>query len=229
MIDPKGKSMLFDEWPEEYDRWFAAPMGALVKKYEGELLLELLKPMPGEFILDAGCGTGVFTFDLLSRDTKVIGLDISLPMLKRAGQKARGFCFQRVLGDMLHLPFPEGSFDRVMSVTALEFIADAQTAFGELFRVTKRKGFIVVGTLNSLSPWAARRKRNAREKQSIFEKAIFRSPDELRSLAPVEGVIRTAVHFQKEDNTAMAAEIEREGRRRRLDTGAFVVGCWEKI
>ena len=204
-------------------------MGALVKKYEEELLLDLLKPLPGEFILDAGCGTGVFTLDLLSRDTSVTGLDISLPMLKRAGQKARGFCFQRVLGDMLHLPFPEGSFDRVMSVTALEFIADAQTAFGELFRVTKRKGIIVVGTLNSLSPWAARRKRNAREKQSIFEKAIFRSPDELRSLAPVEGVIRTAIHFQKEDSTEVAGEIEREGRRRRLDTGAFVVGCWENI
>jgi ubiquinone/menaquinone biosynthesis C-methylase UbiE len=228
LIDPKRKIMLFDEWPEEYDRWFATPMGALVKKYEGELLLELLKPMPGESILDAGCGTGVFTLDVLSRDTTVIGLDISLPMLKRAGRKARRFYFHMVLGEMLNLPFPEKSFDRVMSVTALEFIEDAQGAFRELFRVTKRNGCIVVATLNSLSPWAARRKRNAKEKQTIFEKAIFRSPDELRSLAPVEGVVRTAIHFQKEDNTEMAAEIEREGRRRRLDTGAFVAGRWEK-
>ena len=229
MIDPKRKNILFDEWPEKYERWFATPLGALVKKYEGELLLELLKPMPGEAILDAGCGTGVFTLDVLSRDTTVIGLDISLPMLKKASQKARRFCFHMVLGNMLNLPFPEKSFDRVMSVTALEFIEDAQGAFEELFRVTKRSGCIVVATLNSLSPWAARRKRNAKEKQSIFEKAIFRSPDELRSLAPVEGVIRTAIHFRKEDNTEMAAEIEREGCRRRLDTGAFVVGCWEKI
>jgi ubiquinone/menaquinone biosynthesis C-methylase UbiE len=228
LIDRKRESMLFDEWPEKYEGWFATPQGALVRKYEGELLLDLLKPRPGEFILDAGCGTGVFTFDVLSRETGVIGLDISLPMLRRAGRKAGRFALPMVLGDMLHLPFPEESFDRVMSVTALEFIEDAQGAFEELFRVTKRGGGIVVATLNSLSPWAARRKKKAKEGQSIFEKAIFRSPDELRSLASIEGVIRTAIHFQKEDPPAMADEIEREGRRRRLDTGAFVAGCWKK-
>jgi len=229
LSDEKEKGMLFDEWPEKYESWFATPTGALVKKYEGELLLELLQPLPGEFILDAGCGTGIFTLDVLSRETTVIGLDISLPMLKRAGEKARRFYFHMILGDMLHLPFREESFDRVLSVTALEFIEDAKSAFGELFRVTKRKGCIVVATLNSLSPWAARRKKMAKARQSIFEKAIFRSPDELRSLAPVEGVIRTAIHFQKEDNPGMAVEAEREGCRRGLDTGAFVAGCWKKI
>ena len=228
MSDEKEKGMLFDEWPEKYESWFATPTGALVKKYEGELLLELLQPLPGEFILDAGCGTGIFTLDVLSRETTVIGLDISLPMLKRAGEKARRFFFHRVLGDMLLLPFREESFDRILSVTALEFIEDAKSAFGELFRVTKRNGCIVVATLNSLSPWAVRRKRIAKAKQSIFEQAIFRSPDELRSLAPVEGVIRTAIHFQKEDDPGGAGEVERDGRRRGLNTGAFVAGCWKK-
>jgi len=229
LIDQQEKSRLFDEWPEDYDRWFTTPMGSLVKRYEGELLLELLRTMPGELILDAGCGTGVFTLDILSRSTTVIGLDISLPMLSRAGRKARKYCFQMVLGDMLNLPFPEKSFDRVISVTALEFIEDAKGAVRELFRVTKRGGCIVVATLNSLSLWASRRSVEAKKKQTIFEKAIFRSPDELRSLAPGEGVIRTAIHFQKEDNTNIAAEIELEGRRKRLNTGAFMVGRWEKI
>ena len=228
LIDQKNKGMLFDEWPEKYESWFMTPTGALVKKYEGELLVELLQPLPGEFILDAGCGTGIFTLDVLSRETTVIGLDISLPMLKRAGEKARRFYFHMILGDMLHLPFREESFDRVLSVTALEFIEDAKSAFGELFRVTKRNGCIVVATLNSLSPWAVRRKRIAKAKQSIFEQAIFRSPDELRSLAPIEGVIRTAIHFQKGEDPGMAVEVEREGRRRELDTGAFVAGCWKK-
>ncbi len=220
--------MLFDEWPEKYENWFTTPIGSLVKRYEGELLLELLQPQPGEFILDAGCGTGIFTLDVLSRETTVIGLDISLPMLNRAGEKAREFHFHGVLGDMLRLPFREESFDRVLSVTALEFIQDGKKAFDELFRVAKKNGCIVVATLNSLSPWAVRRKNMAKVKQSIFEQAIFRSPDELRALAPVEGVIRTAIHFQKEEDPGMAVEVEGDGRRRGLDTGAFVAGCWKK-
>ena len=103
----REEGRLFDEWPDQYDIWFTTPIGALVRKFEGKLLLILLKPSQGEIILDAGCGTGVFTLDILSFGTHVIGLDISLPMLMRAGQKTKGYHFQMVLGDMSSLPFPE--------------------------------------------------------------------------------------------------------------------------
>jgi len=132
------------------------------------------------------------------------------------------------LADMLHLPFPESSFDKVVSVTALEFIEDGKAAVNELFRVTKRGGRIVVATLNSLSPWALHRRGEAKERRSVFEKAIFRSPDELRSLAPAAGVVKTAIHFQKGDDPERAVEIEHEGKRNNLNTGAFVAVRWEK-
>jgi len=135
---------------------------------------------------------------------------------------------QMVLADMLNLPFPEGSFDKVVSITALEFIEDGKAAVGELFRVTKRGGRIVVATLNSLSPWALRRKVEAKEGHTLFEKAIFRSPDELRSLASAQGVVKTAIHFQKGDDSKRALEIEQEGKRKNLNTGAFVAARWEK-
>jgi len=220
---------LFDEWPEAYDRWFTTPIGSLAKKFEAELMLDLLKPKRGEIILDAGCGTGVFTLDIFSSGSRVVGLDISLPMLIQAGKKLKGFPFQMVLANMLNLPFSEGSFDKVVSVTALEFIEDAKGAVGELFRVTKRGGCIVVATLNSLSPWASRRKAEAKQRHTIFEKAIFRSPHELLSLASVKGVVKTAIHFQKEDDPEMAVGIEREGQRKNLNTGAFVAVRWEKV
>jgi ubiquinone/menaquinone biosynthesis C-methylase UbiE len=228
MNRPEARGELFDEWPEQYDRWFTTPTGALVRKYEAELVLDLLRPGRGETILDAGCGTGVFTLDILASGAHVTGLDISLPMLRRSREKAGGGPLQIVLGDMLHLPFPENVFDRVVSVTALEFIEDGLGAVRELFRVTKRGGCIVAATLNSRSPWASRRKAEAQKKQSIFTKAIFRSPDELRSLAPVEGVIRTAIHFRKEDDPKIAPEIERAGREKGLNTGAFVAARWGK-
>jgi ubiquinone/menaquinone biosynthesis C-methylase UbiE len=224
----REKSQLFDEWPEAYDRWFTTPIGSLVKKYEAQLVLDLLKPKQGEVVLDAGCGTGVFTVDILSLGSRVIGLDISLPMLIQAGKKLKGYPIETVLADMSNLPFRESSFDKVVSVTALEFIEDAKGAVKELFRVTRRGGCIVVATLNILSPWALRRKAQAKERQTIFEKAIFRSPDELRSLASIEGVVKTAIHFQKEDDPEEAVRIEREGGRKKWDTGAFVAIRWEK-
>ncbi len=228
LIMEKQKGQLFDEWPEAYDQWFTTPIGSLVKKYEAELVLDLLRPQKGETILDAGCGTGIFTLDILSSGSNVTGLDISFPMLVQAGKKLKGFPFRMVLADMLHLPFPQSVFEKVVSITALEFVLDAKSAVKELFRVTRRGGTIVVATLNSLSPWASKRIAEAKEKHSIFEKAIFRSPDDLRSLTPLKGEVKTAIHFQKDDDPEKAVRIEREGQRKSLNTGAFVATRWKK-
>lgn len=204
------------------------PIGTLVKKYEGELVIELLRPRQGEIILDAGCGTGIFTLDILSIGPHVIGLDISQPMLFQAAHKARAYPFHTVLADMASLPFQDSSFDKVVSITALEFIKNGEKAVDELFRVTKKGGRIVVATLNSLSPWASRRKAQAKRGHTLFKEAIFRSPEELRSLAPVDGLIRTAIHFEKDDEPDRVPEMEYEGQRKGLNTGAFLVALWEK-
>jgi len=222
------KNALFDEWPEKYDQWFTTPIGSLVKKYESELMLALLKPAHGEIVLDAGCGTGVFTLDILSSGSQVIGLDISLPMLRRAGEKFEGYPFYPVWGDIAKVPFREGIFDKVVSITAIEFIKDAKRCVAELFRVTKRGGVVAVANLNSLSPWATCRTEAAKKGDSIFRNAIFRSPDDLLSLAPVKGVVRTAIHFQKDDAPEKAMEKEHEGQIKGWDTGAFAAVQWVK-
>ncbi len=218
---------LFDDWPEKYDQWFTTPIGTLVKKYEGELILDLLRPTQAEIILDAGCGTGIFTLDILSSGAHVVGLDISHPMLMRAVEKAKSYPFQVVLADMSILPFQDNSFDKVVSVTALEFIKDAKGAVKELFRVVKSGGWIVVATLNSLSPWASRRRAQAKKGHRIFKEAIFRSPDELRSLAPTDAFIKTVIHFQKNEEPDRVPEIERDGEEKGSNTGAFLAARWE--
>jgi len=224
----RKKNALFDEWPEKYDKWFTTPLGALVKKYESELMLDFLKPASGEQVLDAGCGTGVFTLDILSSGAKVIGLDISLPMLQQAREKLAGYSFYPVWGDISNLPFREGIFDKAVSVTAIEFVKDAEKCVAELFRVTKKGGVVAVANLNSLSPWAVRRMEKARKEKSIFRNAIFRSPDDLLSLAPVKGIAKTAVHFQKEDPPEQAVETEQKGRINGYNTGAFALVQWFK-
>jgi ubiquinone/menaquinone biosynthesis C-methylase UbiE len=218
---------LFDAWPDQYERWFQTPLGRLVKKFETEVVLDLLKPSPGERILDAGCGTGIFTTDFLERGARVTGLDLSLPMLRKADSKgsARLALLQ---GDMRRLPFPEGAFEKTVSITALEFIAEAKPAVDELFRVTREGGTIVVATLNRLSPWAAQRREKGKGGHALFSRVVFRSPEEMAALAAPAGLICTAVHFRKEEDPGRAAGIEEEGKGKNLPTGAFLAVRWEK-
>ena len=223
-----SETKIFDDWPERYDQWFETPIGELIKYYESELVLEMLNPAPGEHTLDVGCGTGVFTLDILSAGAHIVGLELSLPMLLRAGKKLEKYPFQRVQGEMRELPFADDVFDKAVSVTALEFIEDAKGAIGELFRVTKPGGYIVVATLNSLSPWASRREADGKKGHPIFRYAFFRSPHEMSRLSQVKGLIKTAIHFQKDDDPEHARKIEEKGRSKGLDTGAFIVACWEK-
>jgi ubiquinone/menaquinone biosynthesis C-methylase UbiE len=219
---------IFDTWPEKYDLWFESPIGRLVKQYESRLLLEMIEPVREERLLDVGCGTGIFTLDLLAAGTHVTGLELSFPMLRRAGKKAAGYPFHPVQGDMRRLPFADNSFDKTVSVTAIEFLEDAREGVAELFRVTRPGGMVVVASLNSLSPWAVLRKAAAKEGHPIFEHARFRSPAEMQNLAPLPATIRTAIHFQKHDDPDLAIERERDGEARGLDTGAFLIARWNK-
>ena len=221
-----NQKTLFDGWPDRYDQWFTTPIGKLVKNTEADLIRELLDLKPGEKLLDAGCGNGIFTVDFLSQRAEVIGLDISLPMLTHAYMKLESYPFFAVLGDMLHLPFQDNYFDKTVSVTALEFIEDANRAVSELFRVTHPGGLVVVATLNSLSSWATRRK--ARIDRGIFENAIFRSPDEVLACTALKGAIKTCIYFQQDDDPADAMKIEQLGQLQRLNTGAFVAARWQK-
>lgn len=223
----RQNKQIFDNWPDKYDQWFETPIGKMVKEYETEALFSLLDPGKGQHILDVGCGTGIFTLDMLSKGARVVGLDLSLPMVRRAGEKAQ---FSRGLGDIRYLPFKDSTFDKTVSITAIDFVEDAKEAVEELFRVTRRGGRIVVATLNSLSSWAVRRRKAVEtDDNSLFKHIFFRSPDDLRACVSLEGIVKTAIHFQETDHPTVAAEIEKKGQAENLNTGAFLLICWDKI
>lgn len=226
--DPNRRSELFDDWPEKYDQWFATPTGKLVKEYETRLLHDMLQPGPDDFLLDAGCGTGIFTNDILAAGSRVVGMDISRPMISAAAHK---FCtehFMSLAGDMRNLPFTNSSFDKVYSMTAIEFISDARQVVEELVRVTKIGGKIVLTMLNGLSSWAVSRLQKADNGHELFQSMIFRTPEEIRDLVPDDAVLKTAIHFQKKDDPVQARHIEAEGNSEGRETGAFLAVCWIK-
>lgn len=222
------KSQVFDPWSERYDRWFESPIGKVIRSYEAEMIADMLKPSRGDRILDAGCGTGIFTRDLVGAGAWVVGLELSFPMLLRAQDKLQGYSFMAVQGNMLSLPFEESTFDKSVSITAIEFIKEGREAVDELFRVTRPGGLVVVATLNRLSTWATRRIRSGKEGHSLFQDAVFRSPGEMARLSATPGHCRTAIHFEKQETPEKAREIEKEGQRRGVDTGAFLACVWQK-
>jgi len=149
------------------------------------------------------------------------------PMRLCSQERGQALYYCWVAADMTALPFADETFDKSVSVAALEFVADEKRAVAELFRVTRPGGVVVVATLNSLSPWAARRSANARrDPESIFNRVFFRSPAQLLAATSVPGIVRTVVHFGKEDDPATFDRSEREGEGR--ETGAFVAARWLK-
>ena len=83
----------------------------------GQPVLELLKPQPGERILDLGCGDGALTEKMASAGIEVVGIDSAEDMVaaaRRRGLDAR-------LGDAYHLTF-SCEFDAVFSNAALHWM-----------------------------------------------------------------------------------------------------------
>src|SRR5262249_53616876 len=97
--------------PERYARTarFVSELGAPV--------VELLAPVPGERILDLGCGDGALTETLVARGCRVVGVDASAApggAARRRGLDARVMDGQRLAFD--------GEFDAVFSNAALHWM-----------------------------------------------------------------------------------------------------------
>jgi ubiquinone/menaquinone biosynthesis C-methylase UbiE len=107
-----------------------------------------------ERVLEVGCGTGHWLAQMHSWGCKVSGLDPSAQMLARAAQHAPQA--QLVRGRAEALPWPDGSFDRVVCVNALHHVEGKHGFIVEARRVLRPGGrFLSIGLDPStgLEPW----------------------------------------------------------------------------
>lgn len=111
----------------------------------GKKVMSRLRLRGDEVLLDAGCGTGRLTADLL--DTlprgRVVGIDLSENMLKSARQHLAQFGTRVsfVLCDLLYVPF-ECAFDGIVSTAAFHWVLDHNQLFRNLRRALVPGGWL---------------------------------------------------------------------------------------
>jgi SAM-dependent methyltransferase len=113
----------------------------------GAVVLERIDLRPGLDLLDVGTGSGGnIAVPAARRRANVVGLDITPELFQHARRRAAeaGVDVQWVEGDAQDLPFPDESFDRVVSTFGAIFAPDHERAARELVRVCRAGGLVAM-------------------------------------------------------------------------------------
>ena len=187
IVDRSPGEAGFDRIAARYDRWYEKPVNRFIDRLE-ERSLESLLPRghAGSLLLDVGFGTG-HSVTLAGRaGYRVIGLDKSDAMLRIAASKTAMDALL-IQGDAHCLPFPDASFDAVLSVTAFEFLEEPRQALEEMVRCLRAGGSLVIGVLNAFSYLGLQRKIL---RKPTFREAHFFRVGELRRMLSGIGEVR---------------------------------------
>jgi SAM-dependent methyltransferase len=112
------------------------------------LLVRFAGVGPGERVLDVACGTGVVAVTAARAGARVDGLDLTPVLLERARENAAiaGVEVAWQEGDAETLPYPDGTFDRVLSQFGHMFAPRPEVVVAEMLRVLRPGGTIAFST-----------------------------------------------------------------------------------
>lgn len=140
-LDPRPG---YAAWSEVYDH----PGNPLISAEEPAVRTLVDGLAPGR-ALDAACGTGRHAGYLAERGHEVVGVDGSPEMLARAVARVPTAGF--LLGDLERLPVADSAFDVVVCALSLGHLAALRAAIGELGRVARRGGRVIVTDLHPVA------------------------------------------------------------------------------
>ncbi len=108
---------------------------------------------PATTLLDIGCGTAPLLVAAARRFPRLVGVDIAFRWLVVAKKRLAeaGLDIPLICACAEALPFPDGSFDRVVADSTLEHVRDQQMALAECNRVMQPAGYLFVSTPNRYS------------------------------------------------------------------------------
>src|ERR1700682_3846210 len=140
-IDRAGVAKAYGRWAPVYDLVF----GQVCDHGRQSTIAEADKI--GGRILDVGVGTGLSLSDY-SRTTKLCGVDISEPMLRKAQSRVRALGLSNVeplaVMDAKALAFKDSSFDAVVAQYVITAVPDPEATLDEFIRVLKPGGELIL-------------------------------------------------------------------------------------
>ena len=130
----------YNRWAPFYDHGRNPSVG--LKDRE---IRRLLGDVRGLKVADLGCGTGRSAIALNEAGAEVTALDFSNEMLAQARQKPGAGRVRFIVHDLGNpLPLDSDSYDRVLCSLALEHVQDLDVAFGEMARICRPEGRVVI-------------------------------------------------------------------------------------
>ncbi len=150
----------YDREAETYDETrFGSRSGEFAARFKNEVIVEALRAegafAKGKCVLDAASGTGRVAHALLEAgECMVQAADLSPKMLQINESKTRGETRKRIrfeTADLSNLPFNDDSFDAAILASFLYLVPveDYRIYFGEMARVVKPGGVVVVEAANT--------------------------------------------------------------------------------
>ncbi len=140
----------FDAQAGDYADRSARGLWGAVRRREIAAVMQTLDPQPGERILDAGCGAGLYARRIQAAGAEVVGLDGAAQMVaaaRAAGIDAREF-------DLHAGPPPGGPRDKILCAGALEFCDDPARVVANLVEGLARPGAPLVLLMPTAGPVA---------------------------------------------------------------------------
>ena len=116
--------------------------------------LATLRHLPnvhGKRVLEIGCGRGVFARELAERGADLVVADFSPAAVRLAEERLRDRGVETLVADIQAIPFPDDSFDVVISQETVEHVPEPERALAELVRVTRRGGTLILTGPNYLN------------------------------------------------------------------------------
>ena len=127
-----------------YDEMLESEEGTYQKDLILPNVLRLLEIKKGEKVLDLGCGQGFFSREFYKAGANVSGVDLSYKLIALAKERSpKEIQFGVSEADKLEF-FPDGSFDAVVCISAIQNMKKVAEVLAESFRVLKRGGRLLI-------------------------------------------------------------------------------------